>query len=251
MKKRTAVFVGLAVAISLLSFGCGASGTDPLNNVAYQPSNVSTSNTHYCANGFWIADQCAFGATFDQACASLSNMYTGTKAVPVTVNGVRTCKTSRTMMSGFYMNYAVGYLPILSEEYPMGYSTGVNLKANDKLSISASGHWGGQDINTFKILWGFANWTTVTFNCSMYGSLGGPATMNGTIPMGISASDGSEVFSVGTSVSNKVIANDGTLKLGFNVPLNNGYNTFCGSLTVSSVRITRCEDASGNAYLCP
>src|SRR5262249_47330242 len=130
------------------------------------------------------------------------------------------------------------------------YNLGIKVAKNDTLEFRGSGGWGSISTTVDKYLWGLVSVSTTSADCdqvSLTGYVGSSLSTNQGQAAGLFATDGTEIFLLGSSAK-KTINNNGALKIGFNAPWNlpNG----CASLTITDLRVTRCFDAQGNTYPC-
>jgi hypothetical protein len=71
---------------------------------------------------------------------------------------------------------------------------------------------------------------------------------NEGVAAGMLVGDGVETY-VPSSTGKVTIQNAGALRFGLNVP-NTSYS-LCAQFSITQLKVTRCEDGSGNTYLCP
>lgn len=218
--------LGLAFAAA----GCGQANV-PLPIAA---SAVNCPVGQMSING----SQCA--SDFSTAC-----YYAGGQLV----SGNSLCQTVRG-----YDYAALTKFNLLSPSDPNGYAawnTGIRVRPNDRLTISASGGWGSIKSDTWTILGvpvgGYTIETPSTCSVTSLSGVKDGQTLNyNGLIAGLVASDGTEVFAVGNGVTNRVITHDGTLKVGLNIPSGS-----CTTAVVSQVRVLHCENSAGQSLACP
>jgi hypothetical protein len=251
-------FSGLA----LLMAGCGSSSgqSSAVSTPAPAPTATAAAAVASSSAG---AISCSSGQVSVQglACqtgdfASVCSMNYGQVT---TIGSTQVCKSVLSYAPGasstnFSANpylasreYSLPLFPILtpaSASASTAFNTGFNLRPNDKLAIAASGGW--SQGHSFSFSFGSSN------NCSDISvsgadSSGNVQSANGGAE-GLYASDSTATFLVGTSL-NQTISNAGALRIGINAP--SSATNLCQMVTITSLTVTRCEDASGNTYVCP
>ena len=237
MTSRTiSKFQALSLAVlPLLALATGCGSSEPQNSVAAASAGGAVSgpptNSTSCSGGAYV-----------------------------TISGLKVCKTTTYAIGSAYggaygLTYSgYNWFPRLSPSDPSGYlaySTGTDLKANDTVVITHSGSWGGLDVDDESYLGGFIHVTTSSWDCSKVSTRGydGSALVtNEGVAAGMLVSDGTETY-VPSSTGKVTIRNPGSLRFGLNVP-NTSYN-LCAQFSVSLLKRIRCEDGSGNTYVCP
>lgn len=216
---------------ALTSVGCGKA-TDPGTNIGYIPGAVLPGIT--CPSGqIGIGGAC--GGTFEQACWNAMGMV---------VNGI--CKVDRYFGQDLSMVSNVPRLTASDVTGSAAWNTGIGLYAGDRIEIYANGGWGSQSSGSFLgINWNFYS-SSKCSKVSVAGISDGSLILNNGTAAGLLASDGSEIFAVGNSVS-KTMTRQGVLKLGFNVPAD---NSLCSAAGVT-IRVMRCQNSAGQSVSCP
>jgi hypothetical protein len=176
----------------------------------------------------------------------------------VTLNGVQVCKTVQYLVGGSIYGYnTFAYscnapVPILNPDNPQapwGCTSAVEVRPNDTVSVSSTGYWGTRDVSTSSYLGGLLNISTSSWDCDKFNSRGysgGTLHTSDGYPVGLLLSDGSQVYS--TNSGKVVIQNAGQLRFGINIPY--GSSGLCHSVNFTQLKVTRCQDSSGNTYAC-
>ncbi len=151
------------------------------------------------------------------------------------VSGVDVCKSDIVRSSGGQVS------AYLSPNQPYGgMVTGYSLRAGDKLSITTQGYY------AYDCFFSCSSSSQIDMNGSQ-GGVAQPLT-NGGMQAGFVISDGATVTFVGRSKTLSVTT-DSLLRVGVNYSRGTMPN-FMMNVGVSSIRITRCMDATGKTYSC-
>lgn len=224
--------LSLALFIALVPVGCGKGDV--------QSTNITGNVTPGFTGGTCPAGQVAVNGypcfSAGDAAAFYNNcLYNGNF---VSIGGVQVCKADIVLATSalpYVYSIAVSYnRPQLGPGNPNGFfnviNTGIPLKKNDRLNVSASGNWGHDQKNFYWGDWNCDNAVDVTDSSR-----------------GLYASEGTEIFFAGSNLV-RTINNNGYLLFGFNA----GSTTIgCSKLVIPNIRITRCQDQVGNTYPCP
>jgi len=136
-----------------------------------------------------------------------------------------------------------------------GFNAYMIVKPGDRLTITnATGDWGTTSISRdqFGPLWvEHSDSDCDQFSETGLDTINNQQITNGGLPAGIVASDGVNVFAVGTGITNFPIAADGMLRIGFNIPPELQLKGVCSSGIRLSAVLKHCEDTAGNTVVCP
>jgi hypothetical protein len=180
-----------------------------------------------------------------------------------TAQGVQVCRAQLTYNYGTgygWVNYSwngwreFGGFAILNPSAPAGnsaYDTGIIVGPNDRVEISATGHWGYYSSSSFSWLGGLIQGVIWNTNCDDLDINGYKSGQQGSyegLPTGLVMSDGGKVFFVGGGTTFTVV-NPGSLKFGWNA--NPAAGGGCGLIRISKLVVTRCQAANGSLYVCP
>jgi hypothetical protein len=266
MSKKNTVqkfaFAALA-GLGLAATGCGSAANPTIPAPLGGTGQASTTTPTYTGPG---SVQCPAGQSIlpTGACALTSDWVNQCQYYGGTIATGNLCKmTLHYLWSGYYftptMTPAVtqftfssfGSFPTLGPDQPAGpyaFNTGIYLKQNDKLSLSASGGYSLKSYVMFNFSFGSTNYSSCN-DISVAGMNGSSAVTNPNNgqPAELYGSDGTTAFAIGASV-NQTISTNGVLRIGFNAPASvNG----CFSAQLTNVTVTRCMDSSGNSPACP
>ena len=189
-----------ATGLALLATACGQASNNG-GVVAYVPGAVSCPAGQVLSNNVCVSNV-SNAQSLQQACAQMGGIF-----------ATNTCR----------MNISWNGAPVITETIPAAYalSTGLPVKPGDKVMVSMSGSWGANSTSSKSYLGGLFNIYTYSSNCSDVNlsgaSSGGTVAYNGSQPVGLMGSDGTQAFFLGASGS-ATINNYGTLRLGFNIP---------------------------------
>ena len=247
-------------ALALLAGGCGkGSDVAPLSAVPAAsttlgvPTAVATSCTvptvqqNTCYSGMIpFMNTCVYpGQSLADRCLSIGGAIAANSA------GVQLCQ----VQTPYWLSLsAQGSL--LTQANPCGTSmanTIIPIKAGDLLSVdNLDGAWGTPNYKVSSA-WIFSYWTTSSNSCEQVSLAGvnsdGSIMKNGTLAAGLVASDGAQVFEIGSGITDKLLVANGNLKIGFNLPTDSQYSA-CGGLDRARVKIKHCEDVNGTTYSC-
>lgn len=163
-------------------------------------------------------------------------------------NGKELCKTFKFMNASWNGGYGLTYAPLTYSD-PSGSQAidlGIDVKKGDRFRFAGMAFWGEQNYQNVDLGW-FGKLTT---NWSWGGN---PCAANNALgsSTGLLASDGTEVFTL-QSNTNKVIQNDGRLKMGYNLPAPSASGkAMCTIPWIQTLYVEHCEDSSGTTQTCP
>ncbi len=239
----------------------GPTPTAPAPAAAPAPVAAPTSTTGCVAGQISIAGGACMAADLPTACS-----YSG--GTIISINGVQVCKVKVSLgPTGYSGMNSIAYttltiqdgMPVQTPDAPGGmgaYRTGLLLKKGDKLTLNASGTWGltKTDKNTFLTIFHFdiSTNTCDDVNAAGLSTSGKNEVVNNPDNNQASAlfgSDGTEAFLIGAGVKDRVINNNGTLQIGYNVPMTSASG--CQYTQITNLSVQRCQDAAGATYQCP
>jgi hypothetical protein len=133
------------------------------------------------------------------------------------------------------------------------FNTGIPVLPGDTVTFAGNGGWGSSNPSS-KTYLGFFNVVSYSPNCTQFNLSGNtgkslPLNTDNDLPAGLYATDGTNVFQLDNQVRGTVLS-AGTLKIGFNVPLNINLNAACATLNITKLYVTRCQDVNGSTYVC-
>lgn len=230
------------IGISLSFFGCGSSngGSGGAGASPALPAIAPGTIPGSCGYGYQVIS----GNSCYDPCSGAYGFLTP-------ASGVTVCEVSRSFVEGFYSYQGVYSVTPSTPSNNFAFPTQINVAAGDKLTIQGvTGGWGTINQPTSSsCLFGLATCTWQTQSgctLSVQANGAGASSMNEGMPEGLFVSDGSASYLANSGQAIR-IGYSGTLRLGFNLPMQN--NT-CGGAQLS-LTIQHCVDASGNSYACP
>lgn len=123
--------------------------------------------------------------------------------------------------------------------------TGLSVEANDQVSYSMYGNYGTTTASTGSTLWGLIDYTVASTDCSLRDE---DSTYHGAWA-GLIAHDGTQTYQLTDSTGSFTVSNAGKLAVGFDAP--STYSSACGTISISALSVTHCEDAAGTSVACP
>jgi len=248
---RSSLFIFSALLIA----GCGNSNKEAavspqnsLSAVTVTPNPITPVTTTCSSGSYNIGGRGCLTGTFQQVCLMLPG------ATYVTISGQNVCR----LRSQYAVNFvgSNSYLARLTPDDAAGsyaFPSRIQVYANDKVDVSASGSWGTISYDLKSYLGGFFNTWSTSGNCNQV-RVDGKSVSSGSAvtnnengqSAGLWMSDGTQTYFIGSHAKQSVV-NAGSLYFGVNAPAE---GSKCGSINVSSIVIDHCENDSGTSISC-